>query len=229
MTTTSDVANSTGTNLLNGIKNKSEAQALNDRFLKLLVAQMNNQDPLNPLDNAQVTSQMAQINTVTGINGLSDTVQQLMAQFARVETMQAAQLTGRDVLVPGATLTLKGGADQAPVGAGYVLDLPAEKLKVEIKDANGAIVRTIQLGPQPDGIGRFTWDGKTDNNEAAAAGKYTMTVTPTVAGKESSGLPLVVRRVEGVRQDAEGVKLVLSGGSSAGGDVVSYGDIQQIL
>src|SRR5882672_7009918 len=85
------------------------AQDLNDRFLKLLVAQMNNQDPLNPMDNAEVTSQMAQINTVTGINGLNDTVNQLLSQFATLESMQAAQLTGRNVLVAGNTLALGSG------------------------------------------------------------------------------------------------------------------------
>ena len=70
---------------LAGTGTRDAAKELNDRFLKLLVAQMSNQDPLNPLDNAQVTSQMAQINTVTGINGLNDTVAQLLTQFARLE------------------------------------------------------------------------------------------------------------------------------------------------
>src|SRR5215470_2380597 len=92
----------------------ADATMTSDRFLKLLVAQMNNQDPLNPLDNAQVTSQMAQINTVTGINGLNDTVNQLLGQFTRLESLQAAQLTGRSVLVPGNSLTLP--ADGKAVG-----------------------------------------------------------------------------------------------------------------
>ncbi len=202
-------------------KPKNEAQALNDRFLKLLVAQMNNQDPLNPLDNAQVTSQMAQINTVTGINGLTDTVERLLEQFTRLETMQAAQLTGRDVLVAGSSATRTAGA---PVNAGYMLDTPAEKLKVEIFDANGALVRTLNLGAKPEGIGRLTWDGKTDAGAEAAAGQYSFSVTATVAGKESAATALAVRRVEGVRQDAGGVKLVFNGG-----EVVSYSDIKQIL
>lgn len=202
-------------------KPKTEAQALNDRFLKLLVAQMNNQDPLNPLDNAQVTSQMAQINTVTGINGLTDTVEQLLTQFARLETMQAAQLTGRDVLVAGSSATLTAGT---PVQAGYTLDVPAEKLKVEIFDANGALVRTLNLGGKPEGLGRFTWDGKTEAGADAAAGKYSISVTATVAGKESPATALAVRRVEGVRQEASGVKLVFPGG-----EAVSYSDIKQIL
>ena len=72
-----------------------------DRFLKLLVAQMQNQDPLNPMDNAQVTSQMAQINTVTGIEKLNTTVQGLNGQFVQLQALQGASLVGRDVIVAG--------------------------------------------------------------------------------------------------------------------------------
>src|SRR5438045_7853032 len=72
-----------------------------DRFLKLLVTQLQNQDPLNPMDNAQVTSQMAQINTVTGIDKLNTTVQGLSSQFVQLQAMQGASLVGRDVIVAG--------------------------------------------------------------------------------------------------------------------------------
>ena len=221
MTTVTDTTNASALAAATAAKPKNEAQALNDRFLKLLVAQMNNQDPLNPLDNAQVTSQMAQINTVTGINGLNDTVQQLLTQFSRLETMQAAQLTGRDVLVTGNTATLTPGT---AVNAGYVLDLPADKVKVEVRDATGTVVRTMNLGAQPEGMGRFSWDGKTDTGTDAAAGKYSYSIAASVAGKESTATALMVRRVEGVRQDASGAQLVLSGGA-----LVAYTDIKQIL
>ena len=70
-----------------------------DRFLKLLVAQMQNQDPLNPMDNAQVTSQMAQINTVSGIEKLNTTVPGLNSQFVQLQALQGATLVGRDVTV----------------------------------------------------------------------------------------------------------------------------------
>src|SRR5262245_34581480 len=122
---TSSVGNVAGlTDTTAGANNSiTSAQDLNDRFLKLLVAQMNNQDPLNPMDNAEVTSQMAQINTVTGINGLNDTVNQLLGQFATLESMQAAQLTGRNVLVPGSTLALSSGGTAT---GGANLSLPAD-------------------------------------------------------------------------------------------------------
>ena len=83
-----------------------------DRFLKLLVAQMQNQDPLNPMDNAQVTSQMAQINTVNGIQQLNTTVQGLTTQFTQMQALQGASLVGHDVIVPGNKLDIANGVGQ---------------------------------------------------------------------------------------------------------------------
>ncbi len=197
------------------------SKELNDRFLKLLVAQMNNQDPLNPLDNAQVTSQMAQINTVTGINNLSETVAQMLAQFAQMQSLQAAQLTGRSVLVAGNGAAL--GAD-GDVQAGFELQVPADSVKVEVRDANGLLVREIALGAAAPGIRRFAWDGTTNAGARAAAGQYTFSIKATAAGKELEATALTVRQVEGVLQNAGTVSLVLSGLGP-----VAFGDIKQIL
>ena len=72
-----------------------------DRFLTMLVAQMKNHDPLNPMENAEVTSQMAQINTVTGIEKVNASLQTMLGQLMQTQAMQGAALIGRDVLVPG--------------------------------------------------------------------------------------------------------------------------------
>src|SRR6186713_3264793 len=106
----------------------SDATMTSDRFLKLLVAQMKNQDPLNPMDNAQVTSQMAQINTVTGIDKLNTTVQGLSTQFMQLQAVQGASLVGRDVVVPGNTLQIDDGTGEG----GFELAGPADQVKVEI-------------------------------------------------------------------------------------------------
>ena len=91
-----------------------DATVTADRFLKLLVAQMQNQDPLNPMDNAQVTSQMAQINTVTGIEKLNTTVQGLSTQFMQLQAMQGASLVGRDVIVAGNKLSIDADRRRRP-------------------------------------------------------------------------------------------------------------------
>lgn len=200
---------------------KNAAKELNDRFLKLLVAQMNNQDPLNPLDNAQVTSQMAQINTVTGINNLGETVAQMVAQFAQLQSLQAAQLTGRSVMVAGNGLAL--GAD-GEARAGFELPAPADDVKVEVRDANGVLVREIALGAAKEGVQRFDWDGTTDSGARAAAGSYTFAVKATASGREVDATALTVRQVEGVLQGAGTVSLILSGLGP-----VAFGDIKQIL
>src|SRR4030067_116548 len=96
-----------------GTKATSDAQ---DRFLTLLVAQLKNQDPLNPMDNAQITTQMAQISTVTGIDKLNETLQALSDSMAMGQSVSATSMIGHGVLVPGSTLNLANG--QAIGGGG---------------------------------------------------------------------------------------------------------------
>jgi flagellar basal-body rod modification protein FlgD len=198
------------------------ATELNDRFLKLLVAQMNNQDPLNPLDNAQVTSQMAQINTVSGINNLNTTVTQLLSQFNTLASMQAAQLTGHNVLVEGNTLSI--GAAGGTATGGVSLSTPADTVTVDIKDAAGNTVRELQLGKQDAGVTRFDWDGKLANGDSAPAGSYTISVTAKAGSTAVPATALASRQVTGVTTNNGSVQLVLAGGGS-----VAYTDIKQIL
>src|SRR3954451_24813425 len=116
--TTSDVTVSSTP----AVAGTNDATVTSDRFLKLLVAQMQNQDPLNPMDNAQVTSQMAQINTVTGIDKLNTSVQGLSGQFVQMQALQGAALVGHDVIVPGNKIAV---ADGVAVG-GFELANPAD-------------------------------------------------------------------------------------------------------
>ena len=133
----------------------SDAKATSERFLKLLVAQMQNQDPLSPMDNAQVTSQMAQINTVSGIEKLNVTVQGLSSQFAQLQAMQGVSLVGHDVVVPGNTLQV---AEDATAQAGYELAGPADQVKVEILGPSGKVIDTLNLGAQTTGVHSFDWE-----------------------------------------------------------------------
>ena len=98
--------------------NANDAASSQDRFLKLLVAQLNNQDPMNPMDNAQMTSQIAQINTVTGIQQLNETVKGLVGQFASQQLMQGSAMVGRQVLVLGTGGQDLGALDLGPLQPG---------------------------------------------------------------------------------------------------------------
>ena len=152
MSTTLDaLAASTAGSATNTVTRNEAGSA--DRFLKLLVAQMQNQDPLNPMDNAQITSQMAQINTVNGINQLNTTVEGLSAQFLQLQTLQGAALVGRDVTLQGDRLAVAQGVG---VG-GFELSSPADRVKVEILAPSGHVVGTLDLGAQGAGGHGFSW------------------------------------------------------------------------
>jgi flagellar basal-body rod modification protein FlgD len=132
-------------------KNQAGAE---DRFLKLLVAQMQNQDPLNPMDNAQVTSQMAQIQSVNGIEKLNRSVEGLGSQFAQMSALQGASLVGRDVVVPGNRLVTN---DEDLVQGGFELSGPADSVKIEVLNAGGRVIDTIDLSAQGAGRHGFEW------------------------------------------------------------------------
>src|SRR5580693_6158542 len=90
------------------------AAAAQDRFMTLLVTQMQNQDPLNPMDNSQMTSQLAQLSTVSGIDTMNTTLQSLISSYQQSQTLQATSMIGHGVLTAGNTLSLSNGS--APFG-----------------------------------------------------------------------------------------------------------------
>ena len=132
----------------------SDSTVTADRFLKLLVAQMQNQDPLSPMDNAQVTSQMAQINTVTGIDKLNSTVQGLSTQFMQLQAVQGASLVGRDVIVAGNKLSVdaEGYVTYSNVNAveemvNMISASRSYQNNLEVMNtAKSLLLKTIQLG-----------------------------------------------------------------------------------
>ena len=189
MTTTSATSSSgsaadlfASINSANGVSSSSSstsagsASAIQSQFMTMLTAQLKNQDPLNPMDNSQMTSQLAQISTVDGISKLNTTLTQLINSQAQSQTLQAASLVGKGVLVAGSTMTLTSGS---AIG-GVELSGPADAVSVNIKDANGNVVRTLSLGAQnAAGVYPFAWDGKTNSGATAADGNYKIEVTAT--------------------------------------------------
>ncbi|MDO9437968.1 flagellar hook assembly protein FlgD [Hydrogenophaga sp.] len=135
-------------------KNSMDPKASQDRFLKLLVAQLNNQDPLNPMDNAQMTTQMAQINTVSGIQELNATLSSMATQFSSQTALQATTLIGREALLPGDQLTFKNGQGKAA----FSLDAKATDVKVDIMGTSGEVLDTINMGALGPGLHGFDWD-----------------------------------------------------------------------
>jgi flagellar basal-body rod modification protein FlgD len=198
----------------------SQAGITQDRFLKLLVTQMKNQDPLNPMDNAQVTSQMAQLSTVTGIDKLNATVQALSASMTSAQSLQAASMIGHAALVPGTEIALATGNS----GAAVELAQPADTVTVTITDVAGNVVRTLQLGAQDAGVIGFTWDGMDDNGVAVADGKYEFSSTAVLDGTSSTPTSLSYGVVNSVSLTAGGALLNMGSLGEVGLD-----EVRQIL
>lgn len=199
---------------------KGGVEESQDRFLKLLVTQMKNQDPLNPMDNAQVTSQMAQLSTVSGIDKLNATLNALSSSMTASHSMQAASMIGHVVVVPGNKMELKNGKGAAALD----LTQPADNVTVQIKDASGNVVRNMNLGSQRSGILPIQWDGKSDANADLGDGNYQFTASSQLGTAKSIANTLSYGLVSGVTQKPEGASLTVE----QVGDV-SLDSVKQIL
>jgi flagellar basal-body rod modification protein FlgD len=196
----------------------SNSSAQQTQFLTMLTAQLQNQDPTNPMDNAQITSQMAALSTVTGINQLNTTLQTLSNTMSMGS---ATSLIGQGVLVPGSALSLSSSQS---VG-GVTLAGPADSLSVTIKDASGKTVQTLQLGAQKaGGVVPFTWDGSTAAGATAPDGSYTFTAQATSSGTTSTPTTLAYGTVNAVTPGASGATVNVG---TMGGFALSA--IQQVL
>jgi flagellar basal-body rod modification protein FlgD len=172
-----------------------------DRFLKLLVAQMKNQDPLSPMDNAQVTSQMAQINTVSGIQTLNASVQTLSTQFVQMQALQGATLVGHDVVVPGNVLSIANGQGEG----GYELAGAATGVKVEVLAPSGQVVASMDLGAQASGMHSFNWPAGT----ATDASGLTFRVSAKSGATALTATPLMRDLVDAVSTNGNALSLEL--------------------
>jgi len=199
----------------------SAAADTQDRFLKLLVTQMKNQDPLNPMDNAQVTSQMAQLSTVTGIDKLNVTLQALSDSMASSQSLQAAAtMIGHGVLVPGSGVDLANGSGYGGIDLAQSVD----RLDISIYDQAGALVRNMQLGAQPVGLVNWQWDGRNNSGVSVTEGSYTFTADAAQAGKKVDATALQFGMVNSVSQDSQGVAL-----SVGQLDGIALSQVRQIL
>ena len=207
MVTTTNTTNGIPNNLLNNNTAKSDKTTeASDRFLKLLVTQMQNQDPLNPMDNAQVTSQMAQINTVTGIDKLNNTVAGLNTSMASAQLMQGVGMVGRTVLLEGNKLAVD---DKRVATGGLELTSDASNVKVEILSSSGATLDTLNLGAAKAGQHGFNWTVP----ESMATSGLQFKVTATSGSTTITSKPIMTDLVDAVsmKDGALNVQLRLSG------------------
>lgn len=197
----------------------SAADQLGDRFMTMLVTQMQNQDPLNPMDNAEITSQLAQINTVKGIDSLNSTLQKLLTSYSEALSMQSSALVGKNVLAAGNTLPL---GEKGALG-GVKLEGDADKVSIIISDSKGIKVAQEDLGAQKAGVIDFVWDGKDGNGNRLANGNYQFSVQATQGGNKVTSTALEIGTVSALVRGQNGFQLEIPGTG-----LVDFSAVQQI-
>ena len=210
--TTSTAATSTSAS--NSAMSMDPAQS-QDRFLKLLVAQLNNQDPMNPMDNAQMTTQLAQINTVSGIQELNKTVQGLVSQFSAMQMLQGSSMVGHEVLTEGNTLAVQDDKGRGSID----LSGSASAVTVEVLNGSGTVVDTVKLGAKDAGRHAFEVD-----TSDLPSGTYTFRVTAQNGTTAVEATPLMRVKVASVSSDSSGLRLDLANGKS-----LSYSAVKGVL
>lgn len=197
----------------NSVNDSSTSAAeQSDRFMKLLVAQMQNQDPLNPMDNAQVTTQMAQISTVSGLEKLNGTVSGLNGQFVQLQAMQSAALIGHDVAVEGNTLRVQDGTGDG----GFELSSAATDAKVEIQNSAGATIGTVELKDLDAGRHDFSYAVP----DAYKNSTLSFKVTATSGKTPVEAMTLAHQRIKAVSTFGDTLALELSNGDRVAYDAV---------
>lgn len=187
---------------------KEDASSLGlDTFFKLMITQLNNQDPSNPVDNGQFLAQIAQFGTVSGLDKLNDQFGSLSSSLTSGQALQAGSLVGREVLVPldSGRLTT-GGSIRGQVD----LDASARDVVVTITDPAGQLVKEMRLGPQPQGPVSFTWDGSNDAGDYAPAGMYSVRVQAERGDAFEDQQPQLFAAVESVSIGASNQDLTLN-------------------
>jgi flagellar basal-body rod modification protein FlgD len=202
------------------VTSTSSAEDTQNQFLTLLVAQLKNQDPLNPVDNAEMTSELAQMSTVSGIEKLNTTLNSLVDSLGDTQAMQASEMIGKTVLVPGSNLTLSSGKAYG----GVELSGDADQVTVSILNSSGKVVQTEDLGAQKAGNVTFSWDGATASGTTATDGAYTFKVTAVQGTSTVTAKALQYGTVSALSRTASGFQLDLG---SLG--KVAFDDVQQVL
>ncbi|WP_350304306.1 flagellar hook assembly protein FlgD [Photorhabdus viridis] len=190
---------------------KKNSEELNDNFMNLLITQMKNQDPTNPMKNNELTAHLAQINTVQGIEKLNTTLGSIVGQINNSQSLQASALIRRGVMIPGDTVLVgsseEGGLSITPFG--IELERPVDSVNVTITDKQGAVVRQIDIGALEAGVHNFTWNGTKEDGTTVADGAYKITIAASYKGEQRVSLPLTFAVVKGITRGGEGTKLDL--------------------
>lgn len=171
------------------VQTAAQSQTLDQSaFLKLMTAQLKNQDPFKPVENEAMVAQMAQFSSVAGISEMNQTLKAMASRLDANNGASALSYVGKTVLVPGSVAYphTDGGFDSV-----VSLDSAAENVQVTITDMNGKVLRTVALGPQGAGEIPLSWDGTTNDGADAGTGPFKISAT-AVRNAVSTATPMLV-------------------------------------
>ncbi|EWC41013.1 flagellar hook assembly protein FlgD [Pseudomonas stutzeri] len=178
-----------------------------NEFLELLVAQMNNQNPLEPQENGEFIGQLAQFSTVEGVEKLNSSMETILSGYQSSQALQASSLVGRKVIVP----TDKAVVDTSETfKASLVLPVSSSNVFVNVYDDAGAVVNRINMGQQEAGSVSFMWDGKDASGNIVPPGTYRFEAQATYEGETKGLYTLLPANVDSVTLGQNGGELMLN-------------------
>ncbi len=186
---------------------KSDGEMGKEQFMQLMLAQLNNQDPMSPMENGDFLAQIAQFSTVTGIEGLQSSFDSFSASMQANQALQASTLVGREVLIPGEFAALNAGGT---VNGALQLPAATSSSKLNVYSRAGEQLGSVTLGPAPAGQQAFSWSGRLDDGTQLPAGDYVIQAEAVIDGKVEAVESLVGARVDSVSLGQYGQEPVLN-------------------
>ncbi len=194
-------------------------------FLQLLVTQLQNQDPMSPLDSAEYAAQLAQFSSVEQLVNLNSGMESLISNQqmmnAGLNNTMSANLAGKSVTALSDRIAI--GAEERSADVTFRLNSVASNVQVNILDSNGNVIRSENLSGFSKGDHSWTWDGKADNGRSAPAGNYRVEISAVNGETPVNALTFVKGEVESVKYTSSGVQLVVNGVAIPLGDIESIG------
>ncbi|SFM23675.1 flagellar hook assembly protein FlgD [Marinobacter zhejiangensis] len=172
-----------------------------NEFLELMLAQLENQNPLEPQDNGEFISQLAQFSSLEEMQGVSNSIGDLVGEFRSSQALQASAMVGRSVLVPGTASRLVAGGE---IGGSVAVQSATSSLTISIKNSAGELVHQIDMGAVEAGYQTFSWDGLDSDGEALPPGKYEIVAQGSYGGGTEQLGTLISANVDSVSLGSEG-------------------------
>ncbi|AZI86440.1 flagellar biosynthesis protein FlgD [Kosakonia sp. CCTCC M2018092] len=209
--TTKSTSSTTTTSSSGNVGTGSSANELLDSFMTLLVAQMQNQDPTDPIDNNQLTAQLAQFNTAAGVEQLNTTMNSMGTLVASMQQMNSADWVGRDIMIAGDPKV--STADNGNQKVGLSLDSDADEVTVTLTDAAGnaynAKLKNVEAGVHEYTLDDFE-DFQPSDPRTQADTSFTVSFTATNAdGSAPAITALKPAKVQSVSFTSSGAVLQL--------------------